>query len=123
MAIHEATHKVIHEATIFQNGKYASHQRNLIILTLSTTLHYTNLSHRDTSLKEGGNSKKKKEKQGVLLWDAVTALQPEAQEQNRLKDSGTRGDDRDTPKRYVRFPALDYHHAHTQSTNSILHEP
>jgi len=51
------------------------------------------------NIREGGESKnKKKEKPGVLLQDAVTALQSEAQEQNPVMDSTTQGD---KPRGYI----------------------
>jgi hypothetical protein len=52
------------------------------------------------NMKEGGESekKKKKEKPGVLLRDAVTVLRSDAQERLPVMDSTTRGD---KPKGYV----------------------
>jgi len=53
-------------------------------------------------MKEGGVSKKKKEKAGVLLRGAVTVLRYESQEGNNVTDNGGWGDN---PKEYV----LSYH--------------
>jgi hypothetical protein len=51
------------------------------------------------NMKEGGESKKKKkEKPGDLLRDAVTALRSDAQERLPVMDSTTRGD---KPKGYI----------------------
>jgi hypothetical protein len=80
------------------------------------------------NMKVGGNSKKK-EKAGVLLRGAVTALRSGAQEQNQDKGGDARGDTRgdtrgdDPPKRYVPFSPPKSHHADTQSTHSLLYEP
>jgi hypothetical protein len=51
----EVIHEVIHEAMIFQNGKFVSHHHNLVMLTLSQpTLYYMNLSRGDTIQKGTG---------------------------------------------------------------------